>query len=208
MNFPTLPTRTNSFFDSLDAFTYDLSREDQIYIATDISWEQYEQIIQDLQAKSSYRISYVKGTLTIMSPGRNHERIKEHISGLLEAYLQEVEIDYYPLGSTTLKIEKKQVGKEPDSSYCLEAEKDFPDLAIEVVFSSGGMNSLEIYKNLQVTEVWFWQQNKLKIYALDGNEYIEVKTSKVLPNLDIKLLTKYISQPNIRLAIKEFRQEL
>ena len=208
MSIPTLPIRTNSFFDSLDPLTHNLSREDQIYIATDISWEQYEQVTQNLQEKSGYRISYAQGTLTIMSPGRNHEKIKEHISGLLEAYLQEVEIDYYPLGSTTLKIKQKQVGKEPDSCYCLETEKDFPDLAIEVVFSSGGVNSLEIYKNLQVKEVWFWQQNKLQIYSLDGNKYMEVRSSRVLPDLDIKLLTKYISQSNIRLAIKEFREAL
>ncbi|MDJ0688226.1 MAG: Uma2 family endonuclease [Xenococcaceae cyanobacterium MO_188.B32] len=208
MNVPTLQTRANSFFDSLDALTHNLSREDQIYIATDISWEQYEQITKDLPERSGYRISYAKGTLTIMSPGRNHEKIKEHISGLLEAYLQEVEIDYYPLGSTTLKVEKKRVGKEPDSCYCIETEKEFPDLAIEVVFSSGGIDSLEIYKNLQIREVWFWQQNELKIYSLDSNKYIELKSSKVLPDLDIKLLTKYIAQPNIRLAIKEFRQKL
>lgn len=208
MSVPTLPTRVNSFFDSLDALTGNLSREDQIYIATDISWEQYEQITKDLQTRSGYRISYAEGTLTIMSPGRNHEKIKEHISGLLEAYLQEVEIDYYPLGSTTLKVEKRRVGKEPDSCYCIEVEKKFPDLAIEIIFSSGGIDSLQIYKNLQIREVWFWQQNELRIYSLDNDKYIEVKSSKVLPDLDIKLLTKYIAQSNLRLAIKKFRQEI
>jgi Uma2 family endonuclease len=208
MNVLPFPTKTNSFFDFLDPLTSNLNKEDQIYIATSISWEQYEQITKQLEEQSYYRISYLQGTLKIRSPGRNHEKIKEYISGLLEAYLQEAEIDYYPLGSTTFKAQNKQVGKEADSCYCIETEKEFPDLAIEVVFSSGGIEDLEIYKNLQVKEVWFWQDNQLKIYYLEANEYVEIKQSKILSALDIQLLTHYVWQPNIRMAIKEFRKKI
>lgn len=208
MSIPSLQIETNDFFDRLKKSVKNLDLEDRIYITTGVSWLQYESITQDFAEQSHYRISYLEGTLQIMSPGRNHEKIKEYMSGLLEAYFQEAEIDYYPLGSTTFKISSQTAGKEPDFCYCLETEKDFPDLAIEVIYSSGNIDLLAIYKRLQVKEVWLWQNNQLKIYYLDNNDYIEVSSSQVLPNLDIQLLIKYISQPNIRLAIKEFRQEL
>lgn len=208
MSISPLTTQTNSFLENLKIVTDNLALKDRIYITTDISWSEYESITQYFADQSHYRTSYLEGTLQIMSPGRHHEVVKKHICNLLEAYLQESEIDYYPLGSTTFRLQPKQAGKEPDESYCFEIDKEFPDLAIEVVFYSGGVDSLEIYKRLQVKEVWFWQNNKIAIYYLADNEYTEVTSSQVLPNMDIELLTKYISQPNLRLAIKDFKQEL
>lgn len=208
MNVLASQTQTHDFLDTLKSIIGNFEAEDRTYITTEISWQDYEQINERFIEQSHYRTAYFNGTLAIMSPGRNHEKAKEYLSSLLEAYLQEAEIDYYPLGSTTLKIESQQAGKEPDSCYCIETEKEFPDLAIEVVFSSGGIDSLAIYKALQIKEVWFWQNKQLKIYCLNDQEYQEVNQSKILPNLDIELLAKYISTSNIRLAIKEYRQEL
>lgn len=49
----------------------------------------------------------------------------------------------------------------------------------------------------------------MRFYStLDEDCYTENKNSNLLPNLDIGLFKKYLSQPNIRLAIKEFRQQL
>jgi Uma2 family endonuclease len=208
MNVPTISTQTHHFLDSLKQITDLVYTQDQMYITTGVVWEQYAQIINNLVEQSHYRISYLQGTLAIMSPGRNHEIIKEYISGLLEVYFQQLEIDYYPLGSMTLKREPKQAGKEPDCCYCIATEKEFPDLAIEVVFSSGGLDSLEIYKRLEIKEVWFWQDDRLKIYVLDNHEYQQSDRSLILPELNLKLLQKYILTPNIRLAIKEFRKEI
>ena len=208
MTISPIATQTHSFLESLKIVTNNFSFKDQIYIITDIPWSQYEAITEYFADQSHYRTSYLEGTIQIMSPGKNHEVIKKRIANLLEAYFQEKEIDYYPLASMYLKLEPKQAGKEADESYCIKTEKEFPDLAVEVVFASGGINSLEIYKRLQVREVWFWQNENLKMYSLSDNDYIEVTSSQVLPDLDIELLVKYISQPNLRLAIKEFRAEL
>jgi hypothetical protein len=48
----------------------------------------------------------------------------------------------------------------------------------------------------------------LKIYVLDNHEYQQSDRSLILPELNLKLLQKYILTPNIRLAIKEFRKEI
>ncbi len=56
--------------------------------------------------------------------------------------------------------------KTPDTSFCFKNLKEIPDLAIEVVFSSGVTEDLKKYQNLGVKEVWFWMKNKLDIYIL------------------------------------------
>ncbi len=178
-------------------------------IITGVTWEAYEQLLNQLGNQSTYRITYLEGTLEIMSPSRKHELTKENIGRLLEVYLDEAEIDFWGLGSTTLRKREKEAGKEPDKCYCLETEKEFPDLAIEVIITSGGTDSLAVYQRLEVKEVWFWYQEKLSIYHLnESGNYIEVDYSYLLPNLDIQLLSNYISYSNPRIAMREYRSQV
>src|SRR6185295_16941410 len=53
-----------------------------------------------------------------------------------------------------------------DESWCLGQEKEFPDLVLEIALTSGGVNKLELYRRLQVPEVWFWRMNTLEMFAL------------------------------------------
>jgi Uma2 family endonuclease len=71
-----------------------------------------------------------------------------NIGMLLEAYFQETRTRFWGLGSTTFRIQAKKGGTEPDECYCIGTEKEFPDLAIEVVLSSGGVDKLAVYKKL------------------------------------------------------------
>lgn len=50
--------------------------------------------------------------------------------------------------------------------YELGADRERPDLAIEVVVTSGAIDKLEAYKRLQIPEVWFWENSRLSLYAL------------------------------------------
>ncbi|MGB7713326.1 MAG: hypothetical protein WBL95_27975 [Microcoleus sp.] len=59
-------------------------------------------------------------------------------------------IDYTPTGSVTLESEDGLVRREADKSYELGADRKRPDLAIEVVVSSGGIDKLEAYKCLKI----------------------------------------------------------
>lgn len=40
----------------------------------------------------------------------------------------------------TMREVPKEAGLEPDECYVIGAEKEYPDLAIEVVWTSGGMS--------------------------------------------------------------------
>ncbi|MEA5533638.1 Uma2 family endonuclease [Crocosphaera sp. XPORK-15E] len=182
-------------------------REERL-ILTGITWEQYDKLLQAFGDSATYRTIYLEGILEIMSPSRRHEVSKENIGRLLDVYLEAAEIDFWGLGSTTFRVEEGEAGKEPDKCYCFETEKEFPDLAIEVIVTSGSIKILEVYQRLGVKEVWLWKNEQLNIYYLENNQYSLQEKSKLLPDLDLNLLCEFINHPNPRLAMKEFRQQL
>ncbi|WP_423739164.1 Uma2 family endonuclease [Crocosphaera subtropica] len=128
------------------------------------------------------------------------------IGRLLEVYLEAAEIDFWGLGSTTSRVEEGKAGKEPDECYCLVTDRELPDLAIEVIVTSGNIKILEVYRRLGVKEVWLWQDEQLQIYCLENEEYFIQEKSQLLPNLDLNLLCQLINHDNLRLAMKEFRE--
>jgi Uma2 family endonuclease len=190
---------------------------DTSFTISNISWFQYETLLNQLNDSSAFRIKYLDGVLTIMAPSRNHEMIKKRMANLLEIYCVEKDINYYPTGSTTFRKEEKRGGLEPDESYCFETLKDYPDLAIEVIFTSGSLASLKIYQKLGVKEVWFWENDQLYIYYLaEENQqefsqtfgYKLVKSSQLLPQLNIENFTEWVKHPHHLTAVKQFRQSL
>jgi Uma2 family endonuclease len=178
------------------------------FIIGGVSWEQYEALLNQLEDNPRYRVTYLEGTLEIMSPSRRHEFGKKNISRLLEAYLEETRTHFWGLGSTTFRKQEKRGGTEPDECYCIGTEKEFPDLAIEVVFTSGGVDKLAVYKKLRVTEVWFWQNNQFSLYRLQGDEYEKISQSELLPNLDLALLAEYAVQTDPLEAVLGFREQV
>jgi Uma2 family endonuclease len=187
------------------------------YITSGVSWQNYESLLDRLGDSTGVRFTYLDGVLEIVSPSRRHESGKTRIGTLLEIYFLETETAYFPLGSTTLRSAITQSGTEPDESYCIGAEKALPDLAIEVIATSGGVNKLAVYGRLGIPEVWFWQDNGLSLYHLREQMplqfrqtygYEPVDRSELLPGLDIALLTACIQQPNPLAAAREFRDRL
>ena len=186
-------------------------------ILSRVSWAQYEELLADLGDASAYRVHFLNGVLEILAPSLNHESNKTRIGDLLLLYFLETETEYFPMGSTTLKKSEQQAGGEPDESYCIGTNKEFPDLAIEVIVTSGSINRLELYRRLGVREVWFWQKNRLALYHQRDKSVAEfaetagyelIQRSKVLPNLDLELLTRCLQNPNPLAAAKAFRQGL
>jgi len=187
------------------------------WIVTGVSWQQYEALIADLGDNSGYRVAYLDldGVLEIVSPSRHHERGKTRIGDLLLIYFLETDTEYFPTGSTTFRKEDNQAGGEPDESYCIGTEKDFPDLAIEVIVTSGGINRLGLYRRLGVREVWFWQnessfldylREELPFQFQQTSGYERIERSEILPNLNINLLAECLLNSNPLAAAKEVRQ--
>ncbi|MEN9565553.1 MAG: hypothetical protein RLZZ69_749, partial [Cyanobacteriota bacterium] len=157
------------------------SDTDKTITLADVTWEVYLELSEQ---NPEYRYSFYKNVITVMSPSRNHERIKKTIAILIETYCQVEQIKFFAFGSGDIK-KSKEAAKQPDESYCFDNEKEIPDLAIEVVFSSGGVKDLEKYKVLNVKEVWFWENNQLNIYLKIDSSYTEALFSSCLPKLSI-----------------------
>ena len=154
-------------------------------------------------------MAFLDGALELMSPSKDHERIKSYIGCLIEAYALERDIDLSPYGAWLLKQAPQQAGLEPDECYLIgDQEKEVPDLAIEVVWTSGGLNKLEIYRRLKVGEVWRWKDSQLQIFVLRDEEYQEVEQCTVFPELDVHRLCSFLSRPTAMQAVKAFRETL
>ncbi len=61
-----------------------------------------------------------------------------------------------------------------------------PDLAIEIVQTSGGVDKLEIYRRLGVREVWFWIDDGFAIYRLAGERFRKHAESVALRGIDLE----------------------
>lgn len=132
----------------------------------------------------------------------------KRIAVLLEIYLEFLELDYTPTGSMTLESESQSVKREGDESYELGPDREYPDLVIEVLIISRGINKLEAYKRLNIPEVWFWIGDRLIIYSLTDEEYRESERSQLLPDLNIELLHRCINLENHARSLREFRAGL
>ncbi len=185
-----------------------LERLDEPILIDGLSWREFK-VVEQLLSRPGVRLSFLDGVLEIRRmPGEKHETVKERIGSLLDLYLLQMGIDYQPTGSMTLESPSGLVKREADKSYRLAANREFPDLVVEVVVTSGGIDKLEAYKRLQIPEVWFWENGVLRLYSLGDDGYAEVDRSFVLPDLDIVLLARCINIENHLQAMREFRQTI
>lgn len=176
-----------------------------------LSWQRYLDLDKALgDDRPGPRFYYLDGELEIMTTSNEHERVKKWIGGFLEIYFDEIGTEIMPRGQATMRLALKQAGAEPDESWCLGEEKEFPDLVLEIALTSGGVNKLELYRRFQVPEVWFWRKNALEIFALpqDGSGYDRVNQSRLLPKLDIALLRRCVGIASWREARRAFRAGL
>ena len=168
------------------------------------NWQQFKAIQALIDEVGGVRLSYLDGCVEFMTLGEKHEMLKKAIAILLEIYFFEMDINFIPVGSATREDENKGASFEPDESYYIGEKKEHPDLAIEVVITSGDSRKLEKYKRFRITEVWFWQNNQLSVYRLREDNYEQVSRSEFLPELDLELLVRCVLMPSRLEARKEF----
>ena len=82
------------------------------------------------------------------------------------------------------------------------------ELAIEVVWTSGGLDKLEIYRLLGVNEVWIWREDRIEVYLLQGEQYERGERSELLPDLDLLRLEAFIDPEDQTGAVRAWRASL
>jgi Uma2 family endonuclease len=187
---------------------------DQRILLEGVPWARYEQLAACFEDSRALRLTYIDGSLEIMSPvGPTHETRKETLGLLLDAYLGVMDLRFYRRGGFTLKVPSR-AGGEPDASYCIGTDKPVPDLVIEVVDTSDALSKLPLYQSLGIPEVWLWRRERLELHVLDQAEqpsqcsYRLSAASRLLPDLDPELLARHVRMPDQYDAVRAFRRAI
>jgi Uma2 family endonuclease len=181
---------------------------DQLVVMHGVDWRTYG-ALRELLDSPGIRMTYLEGALEIMGPSRRHEHEKKTIARMIEVFALERDVPLRGWGSTTFKREAKERGLEPDECYCVGRDLgDAPEIALEIVVTSGGINRLEVYRGLGVQEVWVFRDGRFWLYALEGERYGEIATSALGPALDFMAMAELVSLPDQHAAVKAFRDRL
>ena len=172
----------------------------------DVSWQMFENILEELGETRAARVSYSKGMLEIMTPLAEHEDDKVIIGDLVKALLEELDLEFRSLGSTTFKNEEMRQAVEADDCFYIQNEAVIrgkkridlsidppPDLAIEIDITS--RTKFNNYESLGVPELWKYNGRKLQVNVLQERKYVESNVSYNFPNLPIVgIIHQYVEQ--------------
>ncbi|MDJ0619135.1 MAG: Uma2 family endonuclease [Calothrix sp. MO_192.B10] len=193
----------------------------QRVVLQNVTWQELETILEELGEHRAARIAYERGMLEMMTPLPEHEYDKEIIGDLVKALLEELDIEFRSLGSTTFKNQAMAQGIEPDQCFYIENERKVrgkkrldltidppPDLALEIDITSRTHPS--IYQALQVPELWRFDKGRLQINLLQDGVYVESTESFNFPNLPlVDVIPQYLEQSRTagrNATLRAFRQ--
>ncbi len=168
---------------------------ERVYLQ-DVSWETYQQLVEDQMGKRDLRLTYDDGDLEIMVVSYKHGNCSSYLELIVAAIADFYEIDFVPAGATTFRREKKKKGFEGDASfYFKNAEtvrgKDEidlsidppPELVIEVDITHGSLSKFPILAAIGVEEIWRFDGDGVIFYRLRNEDYEQVTESICLPNV-------------------------
>lgn len=183
---------------------------DQRIVLHEVPWSHYELMLAVRGEAQVPRMAYSCGELELMSPSKDHEHIASRIGRLIEEYAALTDLEVEPYGSWTVRNARRARGIEPDECYIIGPDqgKDLPDLAIEVDWTSGGIEKLEIYLALGVREVWRWKAGCIELHILTGGSYERRSMSELIPGLDPDLIARLVQCPTLKDARRRLREAI
>jgi len=182
-----------------------LAPPEQIVQLSGISWQTYETLLAEIGDRQ-IRLTYNRGHLEIMVPSPEHELYKKVMGRFVETLAEELEVRIEPLGSTTFKRPELS-GAEPDECFYIQnisavkgkkridlTQDPPPDLVVEIDITSRSENTLQVYADLGVPEVWIYNGSRLRIHRLENGEYVEGELSLAFPSLPILEIVRFLEQ--------------
>ena len=180
-----------------------------------LDWESYLRL-RNHPGNAHLRMSYLDGTLILVSPQFIHDRDGRRIALALAEVCEALTIAAQCTASSTLqrkgKGPRKGTAKEPDfgfyfreneprmrnkDSILLEVDPP-PDLAIEIDNKADSSKALELYARIGVPEVWRYQAKTKKLWfgrLVDGS-YGTTDRSLNLPMLNPDLILVALNKIN------------
>jgi Uma2 family endonuclease len=193
--------------------------------ADNVSWDVYERLLAEQSQSSGTRIFYDQGRMEAVSPTASHEKPVEIIATLIRVFRDQLDIDIESLGSTTLRLQIKAKGAEPDASFFVQhaaqviGKADLklpddppPDLIVESDLTSSSLDRFAIYAALGVPEIWRVTNWHVSIWLLNDGVYQELEMSGAFPFLARQTLSEFLvkglneGERKAALALREWMQ--
>jgi Uma2 family endonuclease len=169
-------------------------------VLRDVGWEVYD-ILSDAVGEGQHvRMAYDGKDLELMTTSRIHEHFKDLFGLFVAEVANELRIPRGAAGETTWKRPEIARGLEADQCYYFLPEKltadararasksmdvaDYPnpDLAVEIDLSPPEVDREDIYKKLQVAEIWYFDGEDVRIEQLrEDGTYAAAEMSRFLP---------------------------
>lgn len=193
-----------------------------VTIFPDVDWEEYEELLHELDERPAIRLTYDRGRLQIMTLSITHERIGDLFPHLIMALALECGLNFLGARSTTFRKQADEKGAEPDDCYYF---KDFkrigqlktidlsvdppPDLAFEIDITSPSLDKFPIYGAIGVPELWRYTLKGVGFYRLEEDGYVEISHSNLFPFLTPDDVLSFLSIGEAEGAVvmmSEFRE--
>ena len=179
----------------------------QRLILQGISWEFYEQLLDEFKGSNALHFAYDKGVLEVEVPLGKHEIPIRILADLVSNLCVEKDIEVRNVGSTTFRKRAKAKGVEPDTCFYIQNESKVrgkininlendppPDLVIEVDIKSPSLNKMPIYAALGVGEVWLYEGEKVEFHKLYGEFYQQIPLSNAFTFLSSEKATEFLQK--------------
>ncbi len=171
-----------------------------------VSWADYEALLESVGDASGLRISYDRGTLHVMTLPSEHESYSRLIEALVRLLSTKLRIRVLSFGSSTIKKRAEDMGSEPDGCFYVQSAAaigkklriDFskdppPDIVVEIDIHHESLFKFPAYATLGISEVWRFDGKALLVYHLIRGEYVAAESSRALPMLTSRTLTEFLA---------------
>jgi len=142
-----------------------------------------------------------------MSPSIPHEAASEVLRLLVNVICEERELDVVGLGSLTHKRADLLKGVEPDGCFYIQNVEAIrgvedldltihppADLVIEADISHPSVARFPIYAAFGVPEIWQFENERVKFFRLQEDQYTAVSHSVVLPGVAAEAVTRFVNE--------------
>jgi len=191
-----MSTRSTAYVEAIERLP-----EGSILVVPNVSWKQYQDLLEDLVDRPGVRVSYDEGRLQVMTPSAEHEEYKDFIVRIAQALSEELGVPLETRGSATWTRSNIQKGVEPDACFYvanayrvigkrkINLESDPPpDVVVEIDLTNESLSKFSIYAALGVGEIWRYDGTRVQMYELKGETYIGTTESRCFPHLTCAVL--------------------
>lgn len=167
----------------------------------DVSWEEYQRLLDSLDERPRFKMTYDFGELHIMTKTFRHESFANLFGYLMVVLAEELDFEFISGGTTTLSSENTETGAEGDDCYYFDHLEEIgakdrldltvdppPNILVEVDVTNPSIKKFPTYATLGIPEIWHFDGTIVKFHLLSDSGYLEVAHSLKFPFLPAAVL--------------------